>query len=237
MLQGLQKGCLLLFLLSTLLQLSPIMMMMMVMSRTITSSRLMADAFRSASSLGRCRHFGSSSSPCCSSRLPAESLFRRTAGIAVLAVVSSATALAAHDRDDTHVGLANGKSRNLTTTYCEEEEQDVEVCFPMPLLTLDHYNGVIIHLDRMLAQESSSTDEALDQDTIDQRQLYQQLSQDPEAFLKVMETSLMKWKAQGKKGIWIHLPPAMAAVVPVSSIHITTLSFLFFTDAIYATLN
>jgi Nudix hydrolase domain len=188
----------------------------------------MANAFRSAANLGgrsrsSGRRFGSSP---CSSRIPAESLFRRTsaAGVAVLAALSSATALASH-RDNsydntntnTHFGLVNGKSRNLTTAYCEEEQEQEEVCFPETLLTFDHYNGVIVHLDRMFAHDTSNTEETLDQESIGQRQLYQQLNQDPEVFQKVLETSLRKWKAQGKKGIWIHLPRAMAAIVPVST--------------------
>jgi hypothetical protein len=58
-------------------------------------------------------------------------------------------------------------------------------------LAFDHYNGVTIHLDKFSTPPSSDT------------------------FQADLEQALTFWKAEGRKGIWIHVPPSMAYLVPV----------------------
>jgi hypothetical protein len=50
------------------------------------------------------------------------------------------------------------------------------------------------------------------------QQLYQDWSQHPEKFETLLQRSLQRWKAEGRKGIWIHAPRDMAGIVPVSSL-------------------
>lgn len=58
-------------------------------------------------------------------------------------------------------------------------------------LAFDHYNGVTLHLDKLSTPPSS------------------------DEFQADLEQALIFWKAEGRKGIWIHTPPSMAYLIPV----------------------
>jgi hypothetical protein len=64
--------------------------------------------------------------------------------------------------------------------------------FDETALTFDHYNGVTLHLDKLpLAGE------------------------DLAQFHNSLRKAMIFWKAEGRKGIWIHAPPTKAHLVPV----------------------
>ena len=65
--------------------------------------------------------------------------------------------------------------------------------FEEAVLEYDHYNGVTLHLSRL--------------DNVDQV-----------AFAKDLKQALNFWKAEGRKGIWIHVPTSKAHLIPVRKI-------------------
>jgi 8-oxo-dGTP pyrophosphatase MutT (NUDIX family) len=68
-------------------------------------------------------------------------------------------------------------------------------------LEYDHYNGVTVHLERLPLvlddDDSSDNDSRLD------------------VFREALRRQLQQWKAQGMRGVWIHVPTAKAAAVAV----------------------
>lgn len=64
--------------------------------------------------------------------------------------------------------------------------------FPDELLHLDSYNGVIMKVNDTMA-----------------------VAQDANDFSASLEASLAKWRTDGKRGIWIHIPTEFAHLVPV----------------------
>jgi 8-oxo-dGTP pyrophosphatase MutT (NUDIX family) len=98
--------------------------------------------------------------------------------------------------------------------------------FPEEVLQMDDYRGVSIRLDWLgkgddddadadvHSQEASST-----MPTTSTRVLLA----DAHAFRRLLSAALETWKASGLRGIWIHVPAAYAAVIPVA----TTLGFKF----------
>ena len=77
---------------------------------------------------------------------------------------------------------------NKDETSCEESN-----IFPEEALAHDTYGGVTIKLDE-LTKEGKEID--------------------MESFARTLENSLSRWKAEGKRGIWIHIPTACSDVVP-----------------------
>ena len=94
-------------------------------------------------------------------------------------------------------------SLSANTTYCEESEGgsenesiDVtEIPFDESVLSYDHYNGVTIDLDKYDGNDDSS--------------ISQQSS-----FATKLNDALTIWKAEGRKGIWIHANTASAKYIP-----------------------
>jgi hypothetical protein len=75
-----------------------------------------------------------------------------------------------------------------------QDDDDCDVYVPPfedESLAFDHYNGVALHLDKLATPPSS------------------------DAFQADLEQALTFWKAEGRKGIWIHAPPSMAYLIPV----------------------
>ena len=103
---------------------------------------------------------------------------------------------------------------------------------PEYLLKFDHYNGVIIHLDWIFHHPNATADQSSshgnekgflekeqhqqehNQDFLDA--LYHEWKDHPDKFERILERSLQQWKAEGRKGIWVHMPKDMANLVPVS---------------------
>ncbi|CAB9505492.1 Nudix hydrolase [Seminavis robusta] len=173
----------------------------------------MVNAFRTVS--GFCGRRTGSRFYSSSNRIRAETSVcrRHAASVAVIAAVSSATALAA--QGDGHDWRLHG-SRNLTTAFCEEttlETDTTDAVFPETLLKYDHYNGVIVHLDWILQHPNKTEEASLDEES-ERQQIFQKWTSNPQEFEQVLETSLRKWRAEGRKGIWVHLPRSMASVVP-----------------------
>jgi hypothetical protein len=88
--------------------------------------------------------------------------------------------------------LMSGAS--LAMCQAQEDDDDDDVILPPfeeESLAFDHYNGVTLHLDKLSTPPSS------------------------DAFQADLEQALTFWKAEGRKGIWIHSPPSMAYLIPV----------------------
>lgn len=93
---------------------------------------------------------------------------------------------------------ANAHARshsNLALSYCQgfEDDETDEVAvqpFHEDVLEYDHYNGVIMHLDKLSA------------------------TYDPSQFGRDLTTALTMWKAEGRKGIWVHCPSDRASLIP-----------------------
>ncbi len=94
-------------------------------------------------------------------------------------------------------------SLSANTTYCEESEGGsenesihvTEIPFDESVLSYDHYNGVTINLDKYEGNDDSS--------------ISQQSS-----FATKLNDALTIWKAEGRKGIWIHANTATANYIP-----------------------
>jgi hypothetical protein len=99
------------------------------------------------------------------------------------------------------VAAAAGGSSSLvycastTTTDTMEMEDSLKVPpFDESSLSFDHYNGVVLHLDKINANGNDHSVVSFEQD---------------------LQQALLFWKAEGRKGIWIHAPSSMAKFVPV----------------------
>jgi hypothetical protein len=134
-------------------------------------------------------------------------------------------------------------SHATTTTACEGSDSATTSTTAAPsipdyLLKYDHYNGVIIHLDWIFqhpnnnnASKSASANtfmykENSNKSSGDEQQTQQikqaelealalEWNQHPDEFERILESSLKRWKQEGRKGIWVHLPKSMAPLVPV----------------------
>jgi len=150
---------------------------------------------------------------------------RRAASVAaIVAATSAMTALAASqqgsipDQNNNHWNLHHQSS----TTSCEgQSTTDTSIrTLPESLLKYDHYNGVIVHLDWIFNFPPTDNDNGEASPDLEQQeelqQLYHAWCEHPSIFERILERSLAKWKDEGRKGIWIHLPRSMAGIVPVS---------------------
>jgi ADP-ribose pyrophosphatase YjhB (NUDIX family) len=90
--------------------------------------------------------------------------------------------------------------------------------FPTHALEYDHYNGVTLHLDQLRLSTTSSTTSGAEQDPPSSSSC--SLSrQDEEQFERDLATALILWKAEGRKGIWIHCPHPYASLIPICTAH------------------
>jgi 8-oxo-dGTP pyrophosphatase MutT (NUDIX family) len=105
---------------------------------------------------------------------------------------------------------AAASSLSTTTTYCEEGEGEcenesihvTEIPFDESVLSHDHYNGVTIDLDKYHQNDD-------DKNTYDDSSTSQQSS-----FSMKLNDALTIWKAEGRKGIWIHANTESAKYIP-----------------------
>jgi len=100
-------------------------------------------------------------------------------------------------------------SLSNNTTLCEEIEgkcesesiRVTEIPFDESVLSYDHYNGVSIHLDKY--------------DQHDNDGIHDDSSTAPQSsFATKLDDALTIWKAEGRKGIWIHANTESAKYIP-----------------------
>lgn len=70
--------------------------------------------------------------------------------------------------------------------------------FDESVIEYDHYNGVTLHLDKLSSSSSSAN--------INEEQ-------ESALFAKNLQQAMSFWKAEQRKGIWVHLPTAKAHLV------------------------
>jgi 8-oxo-dGTP pyrophosphatase MutT (NUDIX family) len=90
--------------------------------------------------------------------------------------------------------------------------------FPEEILQADDYKGVSIRLDWLDSDDGSEQEMSSSSSTT-----LSILLTDVDTFRKLLTSALATWHATGQRGIWIHVPTAYAAVIPVA----TTLGFQF----------
>mmetsp|Transcript_25160 Transcript_25160/g.59342 ORF Transcript_25160/g.59342 Transcript_25160/m.59342 type:complete len:398 (+) Transcript_25160:372-1565(+) len=93
---------------------------------------------------------------------------------------------------------ASGSCLSPKSTLCQESEEDqnvvvTEIPFDESVLTYDHYNGVTMHLDKL-----DNLDDANNQNN----------------FATRLNDALAIWKAEGRRGIWIHTNAQSAKYIP-----------------------
>ncbi|MGV2388351.1 MAG UNVERIFIED_CONTAM: hypothetical protein LVR29_08580 [Microcystis novacekii LVE1205-3] len=76
-------------------------------------------------------------------------------------------------------------SSSSTSTFCADADEPE---FPSDVLELDSYNGVILKVNKDI---------------------------DKPDFESRLKASLGHWHNEGKRGIWVHIPPTLAHLVPV----------------------
>lgn len=113
-------------------------------------------------------------------------------------------------RQDTPVGPVNARCRRqskfpyawLTTglvvassgatfVFCQDDDTVRIPPFDESILSYDHYNGVSLLLDKFEGDDSS--------------------------FPQNLEEAINFWKAEGRKGIWVHCPTYKSHLIPVSN--------------------
>jgi len=107
-------------------------------------------------------------------------------------------------------------SLSANTTYCEESEGDAgdesvqvtEIPFDESTLSYDHYNGVTIDLDKYDEQNKNKNDNYTTTANSDSATPQQS------TFAKKLNDALTIWRAEGRKGIWIHANAATAKYIP-----------------------
>lgn len=91
-------------------------------------------------------------------------------------------------------GPSYQSASTTSLAYCQGEDEDyvslTEPPFHEDVLSYDHYNGVTLDLHNLIPSENFKTD---------------------------LETALTFWRAEGRKGIWIHAPTSRAHLVPVGT--------------------
>jgi putative hydrolases of HD superfamily len=86
--------------------------------------------------------------------------------------------------------------------------------FDESVLSYDHYNGVTLHLGDYVKWIQSQT--GAEQDTRKtSSDTALSMQHDTAKFALDLETALEFWRAEGRKGIWIHAPPQTAEFIPV----------------------
>lgn len=111
-------------------------------------------------------------------------------GISAFVVVASAAATASGMS-----GVALCASNKEVTSSCESDCETNPNVFPETVLSYDTYGGVTMDVKKLFE---------IAQDCLDTK-----------AFEDTLENSLLLWKGQGKKGIWLHIPTSCAHIIPI----------------------
>mmetsp|Transcript_692 Transcript_692/g.1000 ORF Transcript_692/g.1000 Transcript_692/m.1000 type:complete len:411 (+) Transcript_692:64-1296(+) len=95
-----------------------------------------------------------------------------------------------------------GNSSAMAATLCEPDEdghdyeegaETISMPFAEEVIHTDTYNGVTLFAEEI---DSSHTS-------------------DPSIFAEALQNALTIWKAEGRKGIWIHIPTSLSHLIPV----------------------
>jgi len=161
-----------------------------------------------AASLPLC--VGSSSSPTGTSHLCGGSAIAATTATTRLSAFS--TALGAATRLSLSPNVTYCKESGVVTNKGEGNENDndndkesssvvvTEIPFDESVLAYDHYNGVTIHLDKY--DQTGDDYDDNDDDSLSS------------SFAAKLNDALAIWKAEGRKGIWIHTNAQSAKYIP-----------------------
>lgn len=87
----------------------------------------------------------------------------------------------------------------VSETFCQEDEDDTTLTIPPfdeSVLAYDHYNGVTLHLDKLSAEKSLNPDE------------------ESANFAKNLKQAMEFWRAEQRKGVWVHVPISKAHLIP-----------------------
>lgn len=85
-------------------------------------------------------------------------------------------------------------------TLCQEDENDDSSLtvppFDESVLAYDHYNGVTLHLDKLSTEATGNSED------------------ESSLFALKLKQAMEFWKAEQRKGIWVHVPTSKAHLVP-----------------------
>eukprot|EP00536_Pseudo-nitzschia_multiseries_P010128 jgi/Psemu1/307053/fgenesh1_kg.300_\ len=100
---------------------------------------------------------------------------------------------------------ASGSCLSPNVTLCQESEENqnvvvTEIPFDESVLAYDHYNGVTLHLDKMYQLDDGNN----------QHGKHSKSS----SFATRLNDALAIWKAEGRRGIWIHTNAQSAKYIP-----------------------
>mmetsp|Transcript_6396 Transcript_6396/g.12059 ORF Transcript_6396/g.12059 Transcript_6396/m.12059 type:complete len:445 (+) Transcript_6396:149-1483(+) len=119
-----------------------------------------------------------------------------TVGISAVFVVASAAAAIASTAGTTS-GIALCASHEAASS-CESDCETNNNVFPDTVLSYDTYGGVTMDVNKLFDIENGS-----------------KLLDRSEAFEETLENSLLLWKRQGKRGVWLHIPTSCSHIVPI----------------------
>jgi hypothetical protein len=106
----------------------------------------------------------------------------------------------------------------MTSCHQAEEEPQTQETLDLPpfedsVLSYDHYNGVTLNLGKYLncqgwqnEHETTNGDVAVETSSAD--------NPPSNSFARQLDKALQFWRAEGRKGIWIHAPPIASSLIP-----------------------
>jgi ADP-ribose pyrophosphatase YjhB (NUDIX family) len=149
-----------------------------------------------------------------------------TAACSLLLLCSSAS-YDPNNNDGTQHSIRSSRTLSslASITKCHEEEEGENTSttaattqlklppFDEKVLSYDHYNGVTLYLGEYL-QWQQQHQQQNNQQQQQQQQDESLLSDDTLSFSQQLERAVQFWKAEGRKGVWIHVPPTASHWVP-----------------------
>lgn len=84
-------------------------------------------------------------------------------------------------------------------TLCQEDDSSTLTVPPFDesVLTFDHYNGVTLHLDNLPSDDTVNEEE------------------EAATFSQNLRQAMEFWKAEQRKGVWVHVPTSKSHLVPL----------------------
>lgn len=91
-----------------------------------------------------------------------------------------------------------GSTSVASETLCQEDDSSTLKLPPFDesVLTFDYYNGVTLHLDNLLSNDTVNEEE------------------EAATFAQNLHQAMNFWKAEQRKGIWVHVPASKSHLVP-----------------------
>eukprot|EP00526_Cylindrotheca_closterium_P017189 CAMPEP_0113627560 /NCGR_PEP_ID=MMETSP0017_2-20120614/14276_1 /TAXON_ID=2856 /ORGANISM="Cylindrotheca closterium" /LENGTH=309 /DNA_ID=CAMNT_0000537825 /DNA_START=416 /DNA_END=1345 /DNA_ORIENTATION=+ /assembly_acc=CAM_ASM_000147 len=97
------------------------------------------------------------------------------------------------------MALSSTTVASQQTTLCQGDGDSNTLTVPPfdeSVLSYDHYNGVTLHLDKLSSNETTDNEE------------------ESALFAQDLKQAMSFWKAEQRKGIWVHVPTSKAHLVP-----------------------